>query len=494
MTEISELAERVLFGASLEDKLFNKGVLVDKSPGRAISTPDQSGRPACLALDSWHGRERVQFGQVRRFHSDKERGLVLHFFANHELLALELMALALLKFPRAPAKFRQGVARTLRDEQVHLHLYVERMREIGVEFGEIPVSDFFWRSISPMDTPMDFVTGLSLTLEQANLDYAPHYKQVYEELGDERTAAIMSRVYGDEINHVRHGLKWFEEWRDEGETQWSAYESALRRPLTPGRAKGIGFNKGGRAEAGLSEAFISELEIFSHSRGRCPDVYWFNPACDSHVGLAGATFTPSKAVRDLATDLAAVPMFLCSREDVVLVPERPAIQFLQRLHGAGFDIPEFVECGDSGDLLQRSQLLDRKLHGLRPWGWGPDSARLLAPLAPNVADGEERMLRPEWHRRFRPLYSKCWSAELLQRFLGEVDEDEGWLCDESAVGKPCQSLSEVEEQVQISSRRGGDEKLVVKGAFGAAGQDQVHLPDGVGVVDGKRAWIERLIK
>ena len=496
--ELSELAERVLFGDSLEDKLVNDDVLEDGSPGRAISTPDQPGRPASLSLDAWHQRERVQFGEIRRFHSDKEHGLVLHFFANHELLALELMALALLKFPQAPAAFRRGVAGTLRDEQAHLKLYVDRMREVGVEFGEIPVSDFFWRAISTMETPMDFVTSLCLTLEQANLDYAPHYQQVYEELGDERTAAIMSRVYRDEINHVRHGLNWFERWREAGETQWSAYESALRKPLTPGRAKGIGFNKRGREQAGLSAAFISELQVFSHSRGRCPDVYWFNPACDSHVGWTGRTFTPPTAARDLAADFATLPMFLCAREDVVLVPERPPTRFLKRLHSAGFDIPEFVSCANAEDL-NRSQLSERKLHGLRPWGWGPDSARMLAPLASNVVDREERMLRPEWHRRLRPLYSKSWSAELLPRLLVEVDEGEGWLCHESVVGKSCGSLGEVAEQTRILMSGRGEKEVVVKGAFGTAGQGQVHLrntgPTGSSSFDErKQAWIERLLR
>ena len=83
------------------------------------------------------------------------------------------MALALLKFPNAPEKFRRGLYGILREEQEHLRLYLERMRAVGVEFGEIPVSDFFWRTISSMATPIDFVARLSLTLEQANLDYAP---------------------------------------------------------------------------------------------------------------------------------------------------------------------------------------------------------------------------------------------------------------------------------------------------------------------------------
>ena len=103
------------------------------------------GRPYGLGLNEWNQRETTSFREVGKFHSEKERGLVLHFFANHELLAVELMALAILKFQDAPVNFRRGVVQTLKDEQQHVRMYRKRMAEIGVEFGQIPVSDYFWR-------------------------------------------------------------------------------------------------------------------------------------------------------------------------------------------------------------------------------------------------------------------------------------------------------------------------------------------------------------
>ena len=94
--EIRELAEHILFGTTLEEKLVGSGRLVDTSPGKALTTPDTPGRPAELALDRWSESQRVPFGDVRALERDEDRGLVLHFFANHELLAAELMALVLL--------------------------------------------------------------------------------------------------------------------------------------------------------------------------------------------------------------------------------------------------------------------------------------------------------------------------------------------------------------------------------------------------------------
>jgi uncharacterized ferritin-like protein (DUF455 family) len=502
--EASELAQRILFGDSLEDKLVDGGRILDRKPGTAQSTPDQPGRPPDLRLDSWQGRERVRFNDVRRFNSDKERGLVLHFFANHELLALELLALALLKFPDAPPKFRRGLIATLKDEQKHLGLYIERMKEIGVGFGEIPVSDFFWRSISGMETPLDFVTRLSLTLEQANLDYAPHYRDLYKTLGDEATAALMGLVYRDEIRHVRYGLNWFETWRDPSSSQWQAYCDSLSNPLTPNRAKGIGFNVEGRRRAGLSDEFIGELEMYSRSRGRTPSVYWFNPTCDQEAGLR-TRYTPTKKIRAMARDLACLPMYLGAGDDTVLVPVRPTIGFLRALKDAGLAIPEFVAYGEDSPKgedslnLTATGLADRRLQSLRPWGWSPEAERTLGPLFANLPEGHRSAPEQE---AMRGLHSKSWSVELLKSLLSSMDDVEDWICDSGIVGEVCTSHEQVRDCVDRLWAT-GHSQVVIKGPFGAAGQDQIRLAIRHGseqdsfearMTGAKTAWLQRLLR
>ena len=248
--EIRAFAERVLFGTTWEDKLIRSNGFEDPHPGPPLATPSYPGRPEGLRLDSWHDREQLRFTDVRRLNTERDRVLVLHFFANHELLALELMALALLKFPDAPAKFRLGLVQTLVDEQEHVRLYRGRMEQVGVEFGQIPVSDFFWTAIAPMGRPMDFVARLSLTLEQANLDYSVHYARTYRRLGDDATAAILQRIYQDEIGHVKHGLSWFNRWRDPELSEWQAYKRVLSMPLSARARQGHRFQPRGSQQSG----------------------------------------------------------------------------------------------------------------------------------------------------------------------------------------------------------------------------------------------------
>ena len=217
--------------------------------------------------------------------NERARGQLLHFLANHELLATELMALVLLKFPEAPHAFRQGILVTLQEEQEHTRMYIKRMRECGVEFGTYPLGGRFWRNVEPMQSPMDFVSRLSLTFEQANLDYSLHFANVFGRLGDSETAGLLQKIYEDEIGHVKHGLHWFRQWKNPEQSDWEAYQDSLEYPMSPQRGRGprAAFNREGRVLAGLTDDFIDSIEVFRQSSARPPTVRWFDPSAESEL-------------------------------------------------------------------------------------------------------------------------------------------------------------------------------------------------------------------
>src|SRR5436190_24386877 len=126
--ELREFAQRVLFSKTLEEKLETPQHLTDENPGMAIAAPAVPERPPELRFKPSHSG-KVNLPQGHCLDKPGERGRLLHFFANHELLATELMALALLRFPEAPPAFRRAVQQTLRDEQEHTRLYLGRMQE-----------------------------------------------------------------------------------------------------------------------------------------------------------------------------------------------------------------------------------------------------------------------------------------------------------------------------------------------------------------------------
>ena len=90
--QMREFAERVLFSDTLGEKLAPPPPdLFDDEPGVAITAPGAPGRPADLML-SGAGGQRAAFPGDHRLIDEEQRGILMHFFANHELLATELMA------------------------------------------------------------------------------------------------------------------------------------------------------------------------------------------------------------------------------------------------------------------------------------------------------------------------------------------------------------------------------------------------------------------
>lgn len=453
--ETREFAERVLFSSALEEKLAPAPELTDYAPGPALSTPGAPGRPNELIMG--RGGKMVSFPKEPHLIDEEQRGILLHFFCNHELLAAELMALVLLKFPEAPAEFRAGIARTLEEEQQHTRWYLKRMRECGVRFGDFRLNRFFWDGIAPMATPLDYVARLSLTFEQANLDYARHYSEVLREAGDPVSAAILGRIYRDEIGHVGYGLKWFRRWKSAGASEWEAYRQLLPFPLSPSRGKGsVTFNREGRLRAGLTEEYVRELELYEQSRGRTPNVFWFNPHAEAEVAAdrAGTDFTPRREGAELARDLETLAGFLAHRDDILLLSRPLPTAERERLRSAGLVLPQ-VEVLAEGKRLPVS-VRERNLNTVKPWAWSPDAARLF----------REMRADPVAHE----LYSKAWALE-FRRELG-VD-----------FGQVCREVDEI--------RREGD--LILKAPFGTSGQKNRRWLAAEPLTPALRRWIERVI-
>jgi uncharacterized ferritin-like protein (DUF455 family) len=486
--ELRDFAERILFARTLEEKLWCPDTISDEHPGKPTAAPPAPGRPPNLQFKAQASAHR-DFPGLHRLEEEPERGRLLHFFANHELLATELMALVLLKFPNAPAAFRRGVVQTMKDEQLHTRLYLREMERYGINFGAMPVSGYFWRCISGMEHPIDYVAGLSLTFEQANLDYCRQFAGVFDKVGDEQTARLLDRIYRDEIGHVACGLKWFRRWKNPQESDWEAFCHQLKFPLSPQRAKGPVLNVEGRREAGIDMEFIAELNVYSKSKGRTPGVFVFNPFAEGRIAQ-GRAFTPGKYQSALALDLANLPQFLCRQDDIVLVPRRPSMRFLSGIKDAGFPLPEFVQVPAVGRIPLDSELLRRKLGELRPWAWGPDSVDLLAPLMAHSSQ-PARGAGDHFNPRISALYSKAWSAEFLGSVLSRYSK-ESWLCTESDVGIPVNSMAAALEAV-VGIRKRGRQRIVVKQALGLAGHNSIRLWEPQ-ISNTQQRWMERALQ
>jgi uncharacterized ferritin-like protein (DUF455 family) len=257
--ELHHWAIRILSADTLEEKLLNPSVLTDLDPGPAIIWKEPT-RPAGMGFKT-HSRNQ----KLPRFHehsAESKRAECLHRFAGHELLAVEIMAFTLLAFPNAPKHFRKGLAHTLKEEQGHVRLYAKRLKEMGVEFGTLPLFRHFWAYVPFIASPMHYISLMSLTFEMANLDFAPLYGASFERCGDKESALLMNQILEDEISHVSFGCSWLKKWKSDEQSEWQAWMGHLPPILLPSRAKSHtgDFFEENRRMAGVPEDWILQLK------------------------------------------------------------------------------------------------------------------------------------------------------------------------------------------------------------------------------------------
>ncbi len=487
-------AQTLLFGNSLEEKLLPPPqiTLQELEAQRSLVQTDFRvplfpGRPSHLSKFG-----KSTFPAIHQLHLAEERGRVLHFFANHELLALELMALVLLRFPEAPANFRMGVAKVIAEEQGHLQLYINRMKELGVELGDIPVNDYFWKCMKDLSSPLDFTVQMSLTFEQANLDFSYFYMNEVKKVGDDLTAALLERVFREEMGHVKHGLVWFNRWRDQrgNETEWEAYRQLLPYPLNPQRAKGPIFCGDSRKQIGFSENYIRELRAFAGSKGRPPVVWFYNPQCDQEVLRGKPGFSPSAPGKKMQEDLQSALAFVSQKTDLILVNQKPSLEWIESLHSAGIETPEFSDSIDAP-----------KLAGIEPWGWSPDAVARFQPLCEKLiaVDGGNSEFAKKALRElnFAPkdlgqLYSKAWSVQFLQTWLEQHPDLTpifGNPSDAGQVHTHWDSVMQAVESVLLTHPA-----VMIKAPFGTSGM-QVKRITQLSELEGPTGgWVRRILK
>jgi uncharacterized ferritin-like protein (DUF455 family) len=195
------------------------------------------------------------------------RARTLHAFFHHELQAAELMCWALLAFADAEPAFRRDLVRICTDEIRHMNLYRAHIEALGFRIGDFGVRDWFWKRVPSCPDKVSFVALMGMGLEGANLEHAPAFAARFRESGDEAGARVQERVGREELAHVRIATRWFERWT--GGCDFSTWALHLPAPLTPLLLRGRPIARELRRKAGMSDAFIAELEAYvPEPRGR----------------------------------------------------------------------------------------------------------------------------------------------------------------------------------------------------------------------------------
>jgi len=263
VTDVRAFCIRLLANGDLETKLIppmgrDGSLLADPTPGPSLEV-EQPARAAGLEL----AEGAPPLPRPGELGSPTARASCLARFAHHELMAAELFAWALLRWPELPAELRRGWLLALRDEQKHCSLYLERLYAHGSKLDEHVLSPYFWSQAPAIAAsphgPRAFLSAMGLTFEQANLDFSLLYRDAFREAGDEASARVCQVIHDEEVTHVALAARWLERLSGPDQSEIERYDETVPFPLSAARAKARRFDIAGRRRAGLGDAFIEHV-------------------------------------------------------------------------------------------------------------------------------------------------------------------------------------------------------------------------------------------
>ena len=261
MPTLGEAARTVLLTADPHDKrraaralvrAWRRGELAHRCDVAMPDRPAWPERPELLPPNRMPRR--------RKGGSDRGRIAMLHALAHIEFVAIDL-AVDLVgrfggEFPRGFVDDWIGVAA---DEAMHFALLDRRLRQLGSFYGELPAHAGLWEAAeATRDDALARLAIVPMVLEARGLDVTPATLERFRAAGDEPSAKILSRIYKDEVRHVRAGTAWFNQKCDEMgfnavETWQSLVKSRFRGSVKPP------FNDSARGEAGLTQDYYAVI-------------------------------------------------------------------------------------------------------------------------------------------------------------------------------------------------------------------------------------------
>ncbi len=150
--------------------------------------------------------------------------------------------------------------RVAKEEAMHFSMLTAHLQLLGFSYGDFPAHDSLWEMVEK--TRGDVLARMALvprTLEARGLDAIPPLRAKLAQAGDLAAAAILDRIFDDEIGHVEIGNRWYRYLCEQRGLEPRATYAVLAAQYEAPVLKGP-FNIAARRQAGFTE---TELDDFS---------------------------------------------------------------------------------------------------------------------------------------------------------------------------------------------------------------------------------------
>lgn len=136
---------------------------------------------------------------------------LLHDLASIELQAMELGLRTLHEFPEAPLAFREALAAITLSEASHLELCLNGMEKLGFQWGDWPIHNMLWYSVSSEDSLLDRILIVHRYLEGSGLDAGDTLLRRLDSVLECPLHSIVKTIVTEEVGHVEFGSAWYRE-------------------------------------------------------------------------------------------------------------------------------------------------------------------------------------------------------------------------------------------------------------------------------------------
>ena len=187
------------------------------------------------------------------------RAMLIHALAHIEFNATNLALDALWRFADMPDAYYIDWLRVAKEEALHFSMLSAHLALLGYQYGDFPAHDSLWEMVQK--TRGDVLARMALvprTLEARGLDAIPPLRAKLAQAGDLAAAAILDRIFQDEIGHVEIGNRWYRYLCEQRGLEPRATYAALATQYEAPVLKGP-FNFDARKLAGFTETELSDL-------------------------------------------------------------------------------------------------------------------------------------------------------------------------------------------------------------------------------------------
>ncbi|KAL3145253.1 hypothetical protein ABBQ32_000996 [Trebouxia sp. C0010 RCD-2024] len=242
---------------------------------------------------------------------------MLHNLAHVELNAVDLAWDTVARFSHLGLDqgFYADFARVADDESRHLGWCLQRLEELGYAYGDMVAHSILWEGAQASTGDLaGRLAVVPMSQEARGLDAGPRLADKLVGCGDNRSAAIVSRIALEEKAHVAVGVSWFTKMAAAmGEDPGAVYRHCITS-LGQQEALRPPYNHASREEVGLKQDWYDRSLWPSGIASGCAQAHTASAACSigTQKEVQQQAITP-EALQSLKQRMATVlDVELCS--------------------------------------------------------------------------------------------------------------------------------------------------------------------------------------